>query len=64
MATTYHLLRDGFGFGSMLSGAAPNSAVVAQHDRQLEQIVQEVVFSAPNTLFTTENTRSFIADDG
>ena len=36
-----NLTRDGFGFGSILSGGAPNSAVVAQHDRQLEQIVQD-----------------------
>ena len=36
-----NLLRDGVGFESILFVAAPNSAVVAQHDRQLEQIVQD-----------------------
>ena len=38
-------------------GSAPNSTVVAQHDRQLEQVVQIVVCCAPNT-FTTEHTHS------
>ena len=36
-----NLLRDGFGFKSIISGAAPNSAVVADHDCQLEQIVRD-----------------------
>ena len=44
--TSGNLLRDGFGFGSILSGAAPSSAVVAQHDRQLEQIVHDDMLSA------------------
>ena len=39
--TSGNLLRDGFGFGSIFSGAAPSSVVVAQHDRQLEHIVQD-----------------------
>ena len=67
--TSGNLLRDGVGFGSILSGAAPNSAAVAQHDRQFEQIVQDDscllrCCCTPNTMFTTENTRSIIAGDG
>ena len=42
-----NLLRDGFVFGTIFSGAAPNSAVVAQkNDRQLEQIVLDDMLSA------------------
>ena len=38
---------NGFGFGTIFSGAAPNSAVVAQkNDRQLEQIVLDDMLSA------------------